>query len=190
MTHLTDDSSHLHEELLSSETLFDGHFFSVQNDRVRLADGQEAPRQYITHPGAVAIIAVLADGSIVLERQYRHPVREVVIEIPAGKLDAGEAPLLCAQRELLEETGYRATRWTALGVVNLAVGYSSERLWYFLAEDLSLHPRQLDHGEQLDVFSLPAADFASHIRSGQINDAKTITGWTLWRLHAETSATQ
>lgn len=100
-----DDDAHLTEHMLSSTRVYEGSFIRVQRDEVRLPDGKQATREYVLHPGAVMIVAVLPDGRLVLERQYRHPVKRVMIEFPAGKLDPGEGGLRCAQRELLEETG-------------------------------------------------------------------------------------
>ena len=181
MTLLTDDS-HLIEELVDSTVAFSGHFFEVRSDSVRLADGSLAPRQYVTHPGAVAIVAILPDGRILLERQYLHPLRRVILELPAGKLDPGETPLQTGQRELLEETGYTANKWTELACITPCVGYSSELLWFYLAEDLEFVGTQLDEGELIDVVPYERQGFEDAIRDGSITDSKTITGWTLWQL--------
>lgn len=182
MTPLNDDT-HLHEELVDSQLAFAGHFFQVHSDTVRLSDGSLAPRQYVSHPGAVTVVAVLDNGDIVLERQYRHPLQRVLIELPAGKLDPGETPLQTGQRELLEETGYQAAKWTPLGCMTPCVGYSNELLWYFLAEGLHFSGQQLDEGERVDVVHYSPQAFENAIRDGSITDSKTITGWTLWQLH-------
>lgn len=181
MTPSTDDA-HLIEELVDSNVAFKGHFFEVRSDTVRLADGSHAPRQYVTHPGAVAIVAILPDGCFVLERQYRHPLGRVILELPAGKLDPGETPLETGQRELLEETGYTAKKWTELACITPCVGYSSELLWFYLAEDLDYVGTQLDEGELIDVVHYDRQSFEDAIRNGSITDSKTITGWTLWQL--------
>ncbi|WP_310386905.1 NUDIX hydrolase, partial [Roseateles sp.] len=110
--------SHLIENRIRSEQLLNGHFLDVHRDMVRLPDGSEASREYVIHPGAVMIVAQLDDGQLVLERQFRYPVRAVMIEFPAGKLDPGEPSLVCAQRELLEETGYTAREWAKAGVLH------------------------------------------------------------------------
>ncbi len=102
------DDSHLKEECVASEQLLQGNFLRVMRDTVRLPDGHAATREYVIHPGAVVVVPLLDDGRVVLERQYRYPIGHVMTEFPAGKLDAGEEPLLCGQRELLEETGYAA----------------------------------------------------------------------------------
>lgn len=187
MTPSIEADRHLQEELVDSRIAFDGHFFKVHSDTVRLPDGQLAPRQYVSHPGAVTIVAVLANGNILLERQYRHPLRRVLLELPAGKLDPGEEPLQTGQRELLEETGWTARRWTPLGCMTPCVGYSNELLWYFLAEDLEFAGQQLDEGELIDVVEFAPHEFEAAIRDGRITDSKTITGWTLWQLHLRQS---
>lgn len=185
MTPSIEQDVHLLEELIETATVFKGHFFEVRSDTVRLADGNLAPRQYVTHPGAVTIVAVLPNGEILLERQYRHPLRRVILELPAGKLDPGETPLQTGQRELLEETGYTAKRWTELACVTPCVGYSSELLWFYLAEDLEFVGTQLDEGELIDVIKYSRQAFENAIRDGSITDSKTITGWTLWQLWAK-----
>lgn len=185
MTRSIDSDARLQEDLVDSQVAFDGHFFQVRSDTVRLSDGSLAPRQYVTHPGAVTIVAVLDNGDILLERQYRHPLRRVILELPAGKLDPGETPLQTGQRELLEETGYTARSWTPLGCMTPCVGYSSELLWYFVAEGLQFEGTQLDEGELVDVVHYSPAAFEQAIRDGSITDSKTITGWTLWQLHKQ-----
>lgn len=182
MTKSTKTDAHLIENPFESETVFEGHFFDVKRDTVQLPDGSLAPRQYLEHPGAVAIVAILPDGDILLERQYRHPVRQVMLELPAGKLDAGETPLATGQRELQEETGYTAKKWTSLGCSTPCVAYSTERLWFYLAEDLEFSGANLDDGELLEVVSYSPDALEEAIRSGEITDSKTITGWTLWKL--------
>ncbi|MDP3357526.1 MAG: NUDIX hydrolase, partial [Polaromonas sp.] len=117
--------SHLVEQRLSSQELLRGNFLHAFRDTVRLPDGREASREYVRHPGAVMVIAQLDDGRLVLERQYRYPVQKVMLEFPAGKLDAGEASLACAQRELLEETGYTAALWARAGVMHPVISYST-----------------------------------------------------------------
>ncbi|MEP6965507.1 MAG: NUDIX hydrolase [Polaromonas sp.] len=171
--------AHLIETLTASEDVLQGHFLQVRRDTVRLPDKRHATREYVVHPGAVMIVALLDDGRVVLERQYRYPVRAVMIEFPAGKLDPGEASLACARRELQEETGYSAREWARAGVLHPVISYSTEFIDIWFARGLSLGERQLDAGEFLDVFTATPAELSDWCASGQVTDAKTLTGM-LW----------
>ena len=173
------DGAHLREHRLESRELVKGHFLHAFRDTVRLPDGSEASREYVRHPGAVMIIAQLPDGSLVLERQYRYPVQAVMVEFPAGKLDAGEASLACAQRELLEETGYTARSWARAGVMHPVISYSTEFIDIWFARDLGAGKRQLDAGEFLDVFTASPAELLQWCGDGRVTDGKTLTG-ALW----------
>jgi ADP-ribose pyrophosphatase len=170
---------HLREETLASEEILRGSFLHAVRDTVRLPDGGTATREYILHPGAVMVVPLLDDGRVVLERQYRHPVKRVLVEFPAGKLDAGEDPLACGQRELLEETGYTAREWAHAGDLNLAVGYSDEVIHIWFARGLTLAKPQLDAGEFVEVITADPGDFLAWCRDGQVLDAKTLAG-ALW----------
>lgn len=167
--------SHLIEEKLHSQELFKGNFLHARRDDVRLPDGRTAQREYIVHPGAVVIVPLLDDGRVVLERQYRYPIGQVVIEFPAGKLDAGEGPLVCGQRELLEETGYRASHWARAGVMHNAIAYSTEAIHIYFAKGLQLSERKLDDGEFLEVISATPAQLLAWSQGGTVTDAKTLT---------------
>ena len=173
------DDSHLKEEGIGSELLFQGNFLHAKRDTVRLPDGSTSTREYVIHPGAVVVIPLLDDGRVVLERQYRYPVARVITEFPAGKLDAGEDPLRCGQRELLEETGYTAREWAHAGCMHLAIAYSTEIIHVYFSRGLSLGAQQLDHGEFLDVFSASPEELLRWCRDGTVTDAKTLT-CTLW----------
>ena len=177
--HQVIDCAHLLELKTGSEDLLKGNFLQVRRDTVRLPDGTAAQREYIIHPGAVMIVAQLGDGCVVLERQYRYPVQAVMIEFPAGKLDAGEASLACAQRELQEETGYSARQWAKAGVLHPVISYSTEFIDIWFARELTLGERNLDAGEFLDVFTATPAELLDWCGSGQVTDAKTLTG-VLW----------
>jgi ADP-ribose pyrophosphatase len=168
--------THLREETIESNVAYKGHFLELRRDRVRLPNGKEAPREYVVHPGAVMIVAILPDGGIVTERQYRYPVRQTMIEFPAGKLDAGEGGLACAQRELWEETGYKAKRWAKAGIMHPVIGYATEIIEIWFAEDLTLGERHLDDGEFLDVFAASLQELEDWMRDGQLTDVKTIVG--------------
>lgn len=168
----TDD--HLREHCISSEEVYSGKFLHLKKDIVKLPDGNSTYREYLIHPGAVAIMPILNDGRILLERQFRYPVDAAMIEIPAGKLELGEDPLLCAQRELLEETGYSAKSWEFLGRIHPVISYATETIDIYLAKDLTLGERSLDDGEFLDVFAATLDEMHAWIASGKITDVKTI----------------
>lgn len=167
---------HLIETTVSSETVYRGHFLELKRDVVALPDGKQAGREYVIHPGAVMVIGLLPDGRLVMERQYRYPVRQTMIEFPAGKLDPGEGGLACAQRELLEETGYRARRWARAGVMHPVIGYATEVIEIWFADELTLGERHLDAGEFLDVFTASQDELEAWMHNGQLTDAKTIVG--------------
>jgi ADP-ribose pyrophosphatase len=166
----------LKETQLDSTLSYDGNFLKVHKDHARMPDGRVSSREYITHPGAVAILALLNNGKLIMERQFRYAPRQEFIEIPAGKIDQGEDILLTAQRELLEETGYVAKEWMHLTTAWPCIGYSDEKLEYFLARGLTQQGSQLDDGEFLEVFELSVEDAIDWVRMGKINDSKTIVG--------------
>lgn len=166
----------LTEHQIDSELIYDGGFLEVRKDRVRLPDGAITSREYLTHPGAVVMLALLDNGNLVMERQYRYPPRQEFIELPAGKIDQGEDILATAQRELLEETGYVAREWQHLTMAFPCIGYSDERLEYFVARGLTHQGRKLDEGEFLEVFELSLSEALEWIRLGKITDGKTIVG--------------
>ena len=167
---------HLREEQVSSRTVYQGNFLEMRRDEVKLPDGKTASREYVVHPGAVMVVAVLPDGRLVMERQFRYPVGLTMIEFPAGKLDAGEGGLRCAQRELLEETGYTARRWARAGLMHPVIGYATEVIEIWFAEELTLQERHLDEGEFLDVFLATQAELEDWVRDGLLTDTKTIVG--------------
>lgn len=175
--------SHLLEQKVSSQEIFKGRFLHALVDTVRLPDASQATREYVVHPGAVMVVPLLlsagAETRVVLERQFRYPVGRVMVEFPAGKRDAGEDLWVCAQRELAEETGYRASEWAHAGVLHPAVAYSTEYIDIWFARGLVLGPRRLDEGEFLDVITATAAELSQWCRNGQVSDAKTLAG-ALW----------
>jgi ADP-ribose pyrophosphatase len=169
----------LNETQIDSERVYQGHFLKIDCDTVRLPDGSQSKREYIRHPGAVVILPLLKDGSVLLERQFRYPLRRAFIEFPAGKIDPDEDPLACAQRELLEETGYTASDWKFVCTIHNAIAYSDEHLDIFLARGLTPGQSRLDEGEFLETFTASMADMLTWIREGKITDVKTVIG-TFW----------
>ena len=170
---------HLKEHLHERQELFKGNFLHALRDTVPLPDGQLATREYVIHPGAVVVVPLLQgeDGQtrVVLERQFRYPVGQVMVELPAGKLEVGEDPLLCGQRELLEETGYTASEWARAGQMHLAIAYSTEVIHVYFARGLTLGQQQLDAGEFLDVFTATPQELVQWCRNGTVTDAKTLS---------------
>jgi len=164
------------EQTLESSLAYDGVFFQVVRDRVRCSDGHVGVREFIRHPGAVMVVPLLDDETIVLERQYRHPLARNFVELPAGKLEPGEDPLECARRELLEETGYRARDWLRLGAFHNAIGYSDEQIAVYLATGLSYDKAAAEAGEVLEVFTARWRDLLDWIAEGKVTDVKTIVG--------------
>lgn len=167
---------HLVEKRVAGGTVFEGNFIKVQRDTVLLPDGREATREFIRHPGAVVILPVFDDGTVLLERQFRYPLDRVFIEFPAGKIDPDEDSLTCAKRELLEETGYRAESWKYVCTIHNAIGYADEHLDIYLATGLKAGQRKLDDGEFLEIFKASVPDMLAWIREGKITDVKTIIG--------------
>lgn len=167
---------HLVETKVSSSSVFEGGFLRVTKDTVSLPDGKIVCREFIRHPGAVVILPLFDDGSILLERQFRYPLNQVFIEFPAGKIDVGEDALTCAKRELLEETGYTANNWRYICTIHNAIAYSDEHLDIFVATGLTAGESQLDEGEFLEVFRAPLESVFEWIREGKVTDVKTVIG--------------
>ncbi len=172
--------AHLIETKLKGQELFRGSFLHAFLDTVALPDGTQATREYVIHPGAVMIIPLLEMPGqplqLVMERQFRYPVQRVMIEFPAGKLDPQESTLQCAQRELYEETGYRANRWARAGVMHPVISYSTEFIEIWFAKDLSVGQRQLDPGEFLEVITQTPEALQLACLNGEVTDGKTLTG--------------
>ena len=175
------NDSHLIERMRSGQVLLSGGWLDVHKDTVILPDGNQATREYIRHPGAVAVIPLLDDGRCVLVRQYRYPVAKVLLEWPAGKLDAGEKQLACAMRELQEETGYTAREWAFGGEIHNAPAYSDESIWLWFARGLVAGHKQLDAGEFVETVLMTPAELDAIAVRGELPDVKTQIGlnWLL-----------
>jgi len=177
---VTGKARDLTEHFVSGERVFDGALLKVHRDTVRLPDGGGAVREYIRHPGAVAIVPLFDDGRVLLERQFRYPHKREFIEVPAGKLNPGEPHLETAKRELMEETGYSAGEWRRLGVIHTAIAYTDEGIELFVARKLRKDgTAQLDPGEFVETLTVPFDEAIAMVRDGRITDAKSVAA-LLW----------
>jgi ADP-ribose pyrophosphatase len=170
-----DNNSRLIETTISSENTYQG-FLKIVKDIVTLPNDHQGSREYINHPGAVMIIPILKENQCLLEYQYRHPLKKIIVEFPAGKIDQGEAPLDAAKRELLEETGFTADIWHDLGKMAPVAAYSTEYIQIYIAENLSYQQQMLDEDEHLQTFTYPIESLKTAIHQGDIIDGKTIIG--------------
>lgn len=173
------DDAHLVERQLDSTEVYRGHFLQVVKDHVLLPDGRTSSREFIRHPGAVMVVPMLDDGRLLMERQYRYPMGRVMLEFPAGKLDAGEDPLACGQRELTEETGYTAAEWAYAGVLHNAIAYSDEGIHIYFARGLTQGAQRLDEGEFLELVTHTPTELDALAARGELTDAKSLIG-LLW----------
>ena len=171
--------SELKESTISSKQVYEGSFLDVRKDIVNLPDGNTSTREWINHPGAACIIPVLSDGRLALIKQYRYPVKSIMIELPAGKLDAGEDPEECAVRELEEEIGYSAGKLTFVSKIHPAIGFANEEMWIFLAENLIKSQKNTDRDEFDELIPTSIKDSVKMVWNGTITDVKTIIG-ILW----------
>jgi len=159
--------------MLSSQRVLEGKMIHVDLDRVRLPDGGEAWREYVLHPGAVIIAAFVNNDTLIFEHQYRYAVRNHFIELPAGKIDAGEPHAETAKRELLEETGYTAAHWHHAATLHAGIGYSNETIELYVATQLTHVGHERDEGEFLEVFTMPLSVAVEKVGAGEITDTKT-----------------
>lgn len=176
------DDAHLAEVFVSGEDVFKGKLLHVVRDTITLPNGRTGSREYIKHPGAACIVAEFEDGKLLLERQYRYPMGKVMIEFPAGKLDRGENPLVAAQRELKEETGYWARSWHTLGHMHPLIAYADEIIHIFHANGLVQGNAKLDPDEFLELFSATPEEITAMIADNRISDGKTIVAFFRWQL--------
>ena len=167
----------LAEQTLDDRLMYEGDYLKLHRATVQLPNGASSYREYLKHPGAVMIMPLFENGDVLLERQYRYPMRKVFIEFPAGKKDAGEAPLETAKRELLEETGYRAERYTHVTDIHNALAYCDEVIHFYLAEGLiQAGEQQLDDNEFVQVLRVPLSQLMTWIKNGWVSDVKTQLG--------------
>ena len=170
------------EKKLSSEDIFDSTLLHVKRDYVELPNGNKSVREWIKHPGAAAVLPVLPDGRMIFVRQYRYPIQQVTLEIPAGKLDAvDEEPLVCAKRELSEETGYEADKYHFLTKLATTVGFSNEFIYVYAADGLTPGKQHTDEDEFINVVLLTMDEAMAKVKSGEICDAKSIVAILLYR---------
>ncbi|MBN9428032.1 MAG: NUDIX hydrolase [Burkholderiales bacterium] len=163
----------LSETPIDSALVYEGSFLRVQRDHVRLPDGSTSTREFILHPGAAAMVPIFPDQRILIERQFRYPLRRTFIEIPAGKIDPGETSLQTAQRELVEETGYRAAEWAFLTQLNPAIGFADEVMDVYLCRDLTQTEQKLDDEEFLELELVTLGWLIDELRAGRLTDVKT-----------------
>ncbi|TYZ24748.1 NUDIX domain-containing protein [Selenomonas ruminis] len=162
------------EKKVSSEDIFDGTLLHVKRDTVTLPNGNQATREWISHPGASSILPLTPEGEVILVRQYRYPIGKITLEVPAGKLDApDEDPLVCAKRELSEETGYEAKTITKLSTIATTVGFSNEYIHMYMAEGLTPGKQHPDEDEFINVVKMPLKEAVAMVLDGRICDAKS-----------------
>ena len=177
------------ETRVDGRLAYDGDFLKLEEDIVRLPDGTLARREWVRHPGAVVILAFVDAQTILLERQYRYPMRRHFLELPAGKIESGEEAMATARRELVEECGYEAAQWRHISTLHPCIGYSNERMEFFVARELRHVGRQLDEGEFLDVVPMNLESALKLVWCGDITDIKTVAG-LLWLKSAPTALIQ
>ena len=162
------------ENTLSSQTVFEGKIITVKVDTALLPNGMQASREVVKHPGGVCILALQADGTVPMVRQFRYPLGDVMLELPAGKLEYGEQPRPAAVRELGEEVGLEPGELTDLGFIYVSPGFCTEKLYLYLARDVKAVPVHPDEDEFLDIVHLPFERLVEMVMSGEITDGKTV----------------
>lgn len=169
----------LFEKLASSERLFEGKVINLRRDTVFLPNSRTATREVVEHPGAVAVVPINKEGNIILVRQFRHPIQQIMLEVPAGKLDPGESPETCAVRELAEETGFTANKLRKLTSIYTTPGFSNEIIHLYLAEELVNSDLQPDDDEFIHTEVFTPKQIRQMINSGEICDGKSIVALCL-----------
>ena len=177
-----------YEKQVKTETVYEGMIVSVRKDIAELQNGNTAGREVVVHPGGVGIVAVTNENKVLMVRQYRYPMEEELLEIPAGKLDGGEDPLLCAKRELSEETGYTAAKYIDIGPIYPSPGFCREILFLYLARDLQQGDMHLDENELLSVEQIDIDELVNKIMSNELKDAKSIIGVMKAKKYLETAS--
>jgi ADP-ribose pyrophosphatase len=170
------------ETKVDGAQVFNGNFLNIQRDFVNLPDGARASREYVLHPGASMVVPIFSDGTVLVERQYRHPSRKIYTEFPAGKIDSGEDPVVTAIRELREETGYQCQEIAHITSINNAIAYSDEHIELYFARGLTEVGKKLDQGEFINCMVVTPAWLMNEMLEGRLNDVKTQVG--LWWLMA------
>ncbi|MBQ8168580.1 NUDIX hydrolase [bacterium] len=166
------------EKTLDSEYVYKSRIIDVRFDNIEISTGEKSSRIVVEHPGGVVIVAHKTPETILMVKQFRYPIKETVLELPAGKLEKGEDPFLAAQRELEEETGYKSNNWQSLGYINTTPGFCNEKLYLYFAKDLEFVGEHPDDGEIIQCFECKTDEIFEKIKSGEINDAKTICALT------------
>lgn len=164
----------LDEVFISSKPAFDGRLLHVHVDTVRLPNGNTTTREMANHQGAIAVVPMLPDGSIIFVKQFRYPMGTVMYEIPAGKIDPGEKPDVCAVRELSEETGYEADHWEYLGAIATTPGFTDEVIYLYAATGLQRHDQHTDPDEFIAVEAIPREKLLPMIEDGLLFDGKSL----------------
>lgn len=164
---------HLHEKTLSEDRLFEGKVVNLRKDRVELENGDIASREVVEHSGGVCVLPLLDSNEVIFVKQFRYAFKEILLEIPAGKLEKGENPAICGQRELLEEVGAKCSEYIYLGKIYPSPAYLSEIIHVYLAKGLTFSEQDLDKDEFLDVVKIPLADAVKMVMSNEIKDSKT-----------------
>lgn len=166
------------EKTIDSKYVYEGNVIDVKYDNVELSDGTKSFRIVVEHPGGVVIVAKKSADTILMVKQFRYPIKQTVLELPAGKLEKGEDPFPAAQRELEEETGYRAKYWRDLGYINTTPGFCDEKLYLYLASNLEFVGVHPDDGEIIEAYEFKIDEIFGKIKNGEINDSKTICALT------------